>query len=69
MNELISALLNRNDADSYHMLSRAYYATEQWDAAIQQCGARGQSAQRKIPIITCGWAELMARRRLTLETR
>jgi len=35
MNELIGALMNRNDAQSYNMLSRAYYATEQWDSAIQ----------------------------------
>lgn len=35
MNELIAALINHNDAESYHMLSRAYYALEQWDAAIK----------------------------------
>jgi tetratricopeptide (TPR) repeat protein len=34
MNELIGALVNRSDAESYHLLSRAYYATEQWDLAI-----------------------------------
>jgi len=28
-------LINRNDAESYNLLSRAYYATEQWDAAIK----------------------------------
>lgn len=35
MNDLIGSLLNHDDAESYHMLSRAYYAIEQWDAAIQ----------------------------------
>ena len=35
MNDLIGSLVNRNDAESYNLLSRAYYATEQWDAAIQ----------------------------------
>ena len=35
MNDLIGALINRNDAESYHMLSRAYYAIEQWDDAIR----------------------------------
>ncbi len=35
MNDLIGGLSNRTDPESYHMLSRAYYATEQWDAAIQ----------------------------------
>ena len=34
MNDVIGALVNRTDAESYHLLSRAYYATEQWDAAI-----------------------------------
>jgi tetratricopeptide (TPR) repeat protein len=35
MNDLIGGLINRNDAESYNLLSRAYYATEQWDAAIK----------------------------------
>ncbi len=35
MNDLIGALTNRDDAESYNMLSRAYYAIEQWDAAIR----------------------------------
>lgn len=35
MNDLIGSLINRNDAESYHMLSRAYYATEQWDSSIK----------------------------------
>jgi tetratricopeptide (TPR) repeat protein len=35
MNDLIGGLSHRTDAESYHMLSRAYYAIEQWDAAIQ----------------------------------
>lgn len=35
MSDLIGTLVNRHDAESYHLLSRAYYATEQWDAAIQ----------------------------------
>ena len=35
MSDLIGGLSNRTDPESYHMLARAYYATEQWDAAIQ----------------------------------
>jgi len=35
MNDLIGVLLTRSDADSVHLLSRVYYATEQWDAAIK----------------------------------
>ena len=35
VNDLLSILMNRNDAESYNLRSRAYYATEQWDAAIQ----------------------------------
>lgn len=35
MNDLLVALMNRNDAESYNLRSRAYYSTEQWDAAIQ----------------------------------
>ncbi len=35
MSDLIGTLMNRDDAESYHLLSRAYYATEQWDAAIK----------------------------------
>src|SRR5690242_595225 len=34
MNEFIGALVNRTDAESYNLRSRAYYATEQWDDAI-----------------------------------
>lgn len=34
MNDLIGSLTNRDDAESYNMLSRAYYAIEQWDQAI-----------------------------------
>ncbi len=35
MNEAISVLVTRNDAESLHLLSRAYYATEQWDDAVK----------------------------------
>ncbi len=35
MNDLIGGLMNRDDPESYNLLSRAYYAIEQWDAAIQ----------------------------------
>jgi tetratricopeptide (TPR) repeat protein len=48
MNELIGSLLNHNDAESYNMLSRAYYAIEQWDAAIKNgehaVGLRGDDS-------------------------
>ncbi|MGO9517006.1 MAG: tetratricopeptide repeat protein [Candidatus Korobacteraceae bacterium] len=39
MNDAISELVNRNDAESLHLLSRAYYATEHWDDAVK-CGER-----------------------------
>jgi len=39
MNDAISVLVNRNDAESLHLLSRAYYATERWDDAVK-CGER-----------------------------
>jgi tetratricopeptide (TPR) repeat protein len=49
MNDLIGALTNRDDAESYNMLSRAYYAIEQWDAAIRNgeraVSLRGDDAQ------------------------
>ncbi len=35
MNEAISVLITRNDAESVHLLSRAYYATERWDDAVK----------------------------------
>lgn len=35
MNDFLATLMNRNDAESYNLRSRAYYATEQWDAAIE----------------------------------
>lgn len=35
MNALIGSLLNRDDPASYHLLSRAYYAIEQWDEAVR----------------------------------
>jgi tetratricopeptide (TPR) repeat protein len=44
MNDLIGALVNRNDAQSVNLLSRVYYATEQWDAAIKN-GERAVSMQ------------------------
>jgi tetratricopeptide (TPR) repeat protein len=39
MNDAISVLVTRNDAESMHLLSRAYYATEHWDDAVK-CGER-----------------------------
>ncbi len=35
MNEAISVLVTRDDAESMHLLSRAYYATEHWDDAVK----------------------------------
>ena len=35
MNDAISILLTRDDAESLHLLSRAYYATEHWDEAVK----------------------------------
>jgi tetratricopeptide (TPR) repeat protein len=35
VNEAIRVLVTRNDADSAHLLSRAYYATERWDDAVK----------------------------------
>jgi tetratricopeptide (TPR) repeat protein len=35
MNDAISVLVTRNDAESVHLLSRAYYATERWDDAVK----------------------------------
>ncbi len=49
MNDVFVALMNRNDAESYNLRSRAYYATEQWDAAIQHAeqavNLRGDDSQ------------------------
>jgi tetratricopeptide (TPR) repeat protein len=49
MNDLLVALMNRNDAESYNLRSRVYYATEQWDAAIQNAeqavNLRGEDSQ------------------------
>jgi tetratricopeptide (TPR) repeat protein len=49
MNEFIGALMNRTDAESYNLRSRAYYATEEWDAAIQNAeravSLRGDDSQ------------------------
>jgi tetratricopeptide (TPR) repeat protein len=39
MNDAISVLITRNDAESLHLLSRVYYATEHWDEAVK-CGER-----------------------------
>jgi len=44
MNDLIGGLINRSDAESYNMLSRAYYAIENWDSAISY-GERAVSLQ------------------------
>ena len=44
MNDFLAALMNRTDAESYNLRSRAYYATEQWDDAIQN-GERAVSLQ------------------------
>ncbi len=35
MNEAISALSNRSDAESFNLLCRAYYAMERWDDAVR----------------------------------
>ena len=35
MNDAISALVTRDDAESLHLLSRVYYATERWDDAVK----------------------------------
>ena len=35
MNDAISVLITRNDAESLNLLSRAYYATERWDDAVK----------------------------------
>src|SRR5271157_4361587 len=35
MNEAISVLITRDDAESLHLLSRAYYAIERWDEAVK----------------------------------
>lgn len=35
MNEAISVLANRNDAESFNQLSRAYYAMERWNDAVK----------------------------------
>ena len=35
MNEAISVLSNRDDAESLNLLSRAYYAMERWDDAVK----------------------------------
>ena len=49
MNDFIGALMNRTDAESYNLRSRAYYATEQWDDAIQNAeravSLRGDDSQ------------------------
>ncbi len=68
MNDLIGGLSHRTDAESYHMLSRAYYAIEQWDAAIQN-GERAavKPARGAIRNIIYGWVALTGRRRLRLE--
>ncbi|MGA3055151.1 MAG: hypothetical protein ABSD63_13150 [Candidatus Korobacteraceae bacterium] len=35
MNEAISALSNRGDAESFNLMCRAYYAMERWDDAVR----------------------------------
>lgn len=35
MNDAINALSNRDDAESFNLLSRAYYAMERWDDAVK----------------------------------
>jgi tetratricopeptide (TPR) repeat protein len=44
VNDAISVLTARNDPESYHLLSRAYYATEHWDDAVRW-GERAVAAQ------------------------
>ncbi len=49
MNDFLATLMNRNDAESYNLRSRAYYATEQWDDSIQNgeraVGLQGNDSQ------------------------
>ena len=35
MNDAIRLLVTRDDAESLHLLSRAYYAIEDWDSAVR----------------------------------
>jgi len=42
MNEAISVLTTRDDAESLNLLSRAYFATERWDEAVR-CGEKAVS--------------------------
>ena len=42
MNEAVSVLSNRDDAESLNLLSRAYFAMEQWYDAVK-CGERALS--------------------------
>ncbi len=35
MNDAINILITRDDAESVHLLSRVYYATERWDDAVK----------------------------------
>jgi tetratricopeptide (TPR) repeat protein len=44
MNEAVSVLSNRDDAESLNLLSRAYYAMERWDDAVK-CGERAVSLE------------------------
>jgi tetratricopeptide (TPR) repeat protein len=44
MNEALSLLSNREDAESLNLLSRAYYAMEQWDDAVKS-GERAVSLE------------------------
>jgi len=42
VNQAVSALTSRSDAESLNLLSRAYYSMEQWDEAVK-CGERAVS--------------------------
>ena len=65
MNDLIGSLMNRNDAESYNLRSRAYYATEQWDPAIENAeravSLRENDAQYHLWLGTQGQSGIRAR--------
>ena len=46
IDEVIRTLSSRNDAASLNLLSRAYYAIEQWDNAVKN-GERAVSLQSR----------------------
>ena len=62
MNEAINALSNRGDAESFNLLSRAYYAMERWEDAVRW-GERAVAERPRMRVIIFGWHERMAGRR------